>query len=178
MSGPGLTDQQRALGVYAYQCPASALVFHHDDVERILAARGVSSVQADDDLRAAASAEVHRLNGVLSSVWRLADRWQHSPWGDDLRAVLAASPAPTEDREEAHRPGCQEFPTGWLCVAACTTVWHDKPTAVRGVGSDVIERVRALADEWEAFPCGGSEALRQLRAALASSTPEEGDEVG
>lgn len=65
-------------------------------IDRILAAR-----------RSTATADTARKATSASSL-------QHMP---DPYAATA---------DTGHQAGCQEFPTGWLCVSDCTTVWHDK----------------------------------------------------
>lgn len=132
-----------------------------------LASRGVSSVQADDEACA------------FTSWGECADHQGGDPLFCDKSPALAASPAPTE------RQWCADCGP----VAPEHAAAHDEhhaspaPTENRGVGSDVIERVRALADEWEAVadrlsPGSLTAAVRRncaayLRAALASSTSED-----
>lgn len=71
-----------------------------------------------------------------------------------------------------HEGGCglEEFVTttrpdaAFIAAAnpAAITALLDRLAAAEGA----LARVWALADEWSTFPCGGSEPLRQLRAAL------------
>lgn len=155
MSGPGLTDQEWA---EIWRALMSCRV--EDGVP-------VSLLGHYDELHVR-----HMVKPVVERI--VASRGVSVQADDDLRAAVEHVRALTPMVSD-------EWPTTgeWLNRADVLDALaaSPAPTVVRGVGSDVIGRVRALADEWgwitDDDPTPSRyDMWRQLRAALASSTPE------